>query len=93
MGGVYKSGSYKGLDVTFGKPEIGAVGGILLRAIMPVDVELKDGVLQVSGGGKDKFVEGPCNSVNRILLETTGSAEGGIKDLVAMSEFNLNAFD
>ncbi len=60
---------------------------------MPVNVVNQDGTLQVSGGSKDLFVEGPCNSVNRILLETTGSPEGGIKDLVAMSEFNLDAFD
>lgn len=93
MGGTYKSGSYKGLDISFGKPDLSAIGGILLRSLMPVTVTNHNGKLIVSGGSKDEFIEGPCNSVNRILLETCGNEEGGIKDLVAMPEFNLDAFD
>lgn len=31
--------------------------------------------------------------MNRILLETTGDKDKGIKDLVAMSEFSLDVFD
>ena len=93
MGGAYKSGSYKGLDVSFGKPDIGAVGGILLRSLMPVTVENLDGKLIVSGGGKDAFIEGPCNCVNRILEETCISSAVGIKELVEMPEFCLDAFD
>jgi hypothetical protein len=81
------------LDISFGKPEIDAIGGILLRSLMPVNVTKKDDKLLVSGGSKDLFIEGPCNCVNRILEETCGSKEGTIKDLVAMSEFNLDAFD
>lgn len=89
MGNAYKAGSYKGLDITFGKE--GAIGGILLRALMPVSVVLSNGVYSVSGGSKDLFIEGPCNCVNRILEETTG--DKGIKELVDMKEFSLEAFD
>merc|ERR1712166_426835 len=39
------------------------------------------------------FIEGPCNCVNKILKETTSSEKDGIKDLVAMDSFNLDAFD
>lgn len=53
MGGSYKSGSYKGLDLTFGRPEIKATAGCLLRSLMPVTVEHKKGKLCVSGGSKD----------------------------------------
>ena len=38
MNGAYKSGTYKGLDLSFGKPDINAIGGILIRAIMPCEV-------------------------------------------------------
>ena len=36
VGGTYKSGSYKGLDLSFGKHS--AIGGILIRALMRVKV-------------------------------------------------------
>jgi hypothetical protein len=39
MGGAYKSGTYKGLDLSFGLPAIESAGGILLRSLMPVEVE------------------------------------------------------
>lgn len=94
MFGTYKAGSYKGLDLSFGNPELPATGGILLRSLMPVTVTEKDGKILVSNSGsKDEFIEGPCNCVNRILLETTGDKDKGIKDLVQMPEFNLDAFD
>jgi hypothetical protein len=93
MGGAYKSGSYKGLDLTFGKPDIEAVGGILLRSLMPVTVENLDGKLIVTGGSKEAFIEGPCNCVNRILEETCNPSDVGIKELVGMPEFSLDAFD
>lgn len=88
MGGKYKSGTYKGLDLTFGRPG-SSVGGILIRSLMPVTVEKSGETLIVSGGGKDSFIEGPCNSVNRILKET---CDKDIKDLVAMPDFKLDAF-
>ena len=94
MFGSYKAGSYKGLDVSFGKPELPAIGGCLLRSLMPVTVTEKDGKIHVTNpGSKDLFIEGPCNCVNKILAETTGSKEKGIKDVVSMDEFNLDIFD
>ena len=89
MGGNYKSGTYKGLDLTFGRPGT-SVGGILIRSLMPVTVETDGGSVKVGGGSKDAFIEGPCNSVNRILKET---CDKDIKDLVAMPEFKLDAFN
>ena len=66
MGGNYKAGSYKGLDLTFGHRG-STIGGILIRSLMPVDIRKEGDTLKVSGGSKDLFIEGPCNSVNRIL--------------------------
>ena len=57
------------------------MGGILIRSLMPVNVEKSGDSFLVSGGSKDCFIEGPCNSVNRILKET---CDKDIKDLVAM---------
>lgn len=37
MGGNYKAGSYKGLDLTFGHRG-STIGGILIRSLMPVDI-------------------------------------------------------
>ncbi len=88
MGGNYKSGTYKGLDLTFGIPDR-SIGGILIRSLMPVSVEKDGDVIKVIGGSKDTFIEGPCNCVNKILQETCGK---DIKDLVAMAEFKLDAF-
>jgi hypothetical protein len=53
-GTTYKSGTYKGLDLTFGKP--GKIpGGILLRAME-----------ETSTG---EVIEGPCMVVDRLLKE------------------------
>ena len=70
MNGAYKAGTYKGLDLSFGKPEINAIGGILLRSLKEVFVSEEEagGKLKVTGNGE--FIEGPCNCVNRILKET-----------------------
>jgi hypothetical protein len=56
--GEYRSGTYKGLDVTIGRGE--AKGGILLRGAEPV-------------GEPDALVDGPSMLVDRIL-RLTGSA-------------------
>lgn len=54
----YKSGTYKGLDLTFGKP--GKIpGGILLRA------------MQSSSGA---VIEGPCMLVDRLLKDNDKTA-------------------
>lgn len=91
MNGSYKAGTYKGLDLSFGRPEIGAVGGILIRAIMPCEVNTEGGEL-VGKPLTGELIEGPCNSVNRILESTLGNKDQGIKDLVQMKSFSLDAF-
>ena len=51
--GSYKSGTYKGLDITFGDRKSETYFGILIRSMM--DLETKE------------FTEGPCKCVNKIL--------------------------
>ena len=50
-GGTYKSGTYKGLDITH--PIGDGFGGILVRSIMNIKTEA--------------LIEGPCNVVNELL--------------------------
>jgi hypothetical protein len=50
--GTYKSGTYKGLDMTFGNGD-DSYGGALIRSI--------------SNDKTDEFITGPCNAVNHIL--------------------------
>ena len=60
-----------GLDLAFGKGEK-AIGGILLRSLMPVKVSENDKgelVAHVSDTKAD-FTEGPCNCVRAILAST-----------------------
>jgi len=52
MGGNYKSGTYKGLDLTFGRPGI-SVGGILIRSLLPVTIEKIEDQIKVKEAGKD----------------------------------------
>ena len=79
MNGAYKSGTYKGLDLSFGNEN--ATGGILLRAIREVTLPSTMG----------DFIEGPCNCVNRILQDTCKGEN--VKDLVGMASFSLDAFN
>lgn len=53
--GTYKSGTFKGLDLTYGDTEEKAYFGILIRTIENMNTK--------------EIVEGPCNVVNRILQE------------------------
>jgi len=53
--GTYKSGTFKGMDLTFGDASANAYFGILIRSIYDVS--------------NDLIIEGPCNVVNRILTE------------------------
>lgn len=53
--GTYKSGTYKGLDITFGSADENVYFGILIRSIQDMET--------------DEIIDGPCNSVNRILRE------------------------
>lgn len=52
--GTYKSGTYKGLDITFGNGK-DTYGGILIRSI--------------ENTNSDEFITGPCNTVNYILKQ------------------------
>ena len=49
----FKSGTYKGLDLTFVNIESKIYGGILIRGIMDL--------------GSKQYVDGPCLSVNKLL--------------------------
>ena len=97
FGSTYKAGTYKGLDVSIGKGEGVAAGGILLRSLMPITLHESAGAEMRFTNGTDKssFVEGPCNCVNRILDETKPEETKDtwdIKDLVAREDFSLDIF-
>ena len=49
--GTYKSGTYKGMDITFGNKNM--YYGILIRSIYNIS--------------KNEFIEGPCRTVNKVL--------------------------
>lgn len=51
--GSYKSGTYKGLDMTFGNDATNTYFGILIRSMLDLST--------------NTFIEGPCRCVNRIL--------------------------
>jgi len=51
--GTYKSGTFKGMDITLGDEVSGSYFGILIRAVYNIQTE--------------EFIEGPCNTVNAIL--------------------------
>lgn len=51
--GVYKSGTYKGVDLTFGSKKRNVYYGVLVRSICNIET--------------GEFIEGPCRSVNKIL--------------------------
>lgn len=55
QGGTYRGGTYKGLDVTFGRED--AFGGILLRGALPLDAP-------------EEMVEGPSSLVDHVLRLT-----------------------
>lgn len=78
-GMAFKSGTYKGLDLSFGKGDK-AVGGILFRAMMPVTIKDSKAVPMHS---KADFIEGPCLLVDRILSDATPE-ESKSFDLVAL---------
>ena len=88
------------MDVSIGKGEGVAVGGILLRSLMPLKFAASSTaekmVFTQDSRNKSEFIEGPCNCVNRLLVETRpeefkGSFE--IIDLVDREDFNLDIFD
>lgn len=61
FGKVYKAGTYKGMDLSFGKGKDMAYGGILIRALSSL------GATNGKSLPPNEFIEGPCNSVVRIL--------------------------
>lgn len=80
FGKSFKSGTYKGLDLAFGREEQKIYGGILIRAIEPVAGE---------------FIEGPCRSVDTILRLNSSKDEQmtEVKHLVPKEDFSWNAFN
>ena len=100
LGKSYKAGSYKGLDLSIGKGEGIAAGGILLRSMIPLTLAPSSTadrmVFTEDSRNKSEFVQGPCNCVDRILEETKpeGSKDRfGIAELVDSADFNLDVFD
>jgi len=75
-GKAYKSGTYKGLDLTFGAPNK-CHGGILIRAI------------QSSNDHTSKIIEGPCMVVNKIL--ELAKAES-IEELVGRKNYTHSVY-
>ena len=71
QGGSYKSGTYMGLDLAFGKGSK-AAGGILLRSLVPASLinDKAFGTIAHNNDLKKDFIEGPCNCVRKVL-ETT----------------------
>jgi hypothetical protein len=87
-GKSYKVGTYKGLDLSFGKGQH-AVGGILIRAITSV------GAVNGKHLPPNEFIEGPCNTVTRILEQNTPAGQEKIKevkDFVILDNFTTEAF-
>ena len=75
------------MDLTFGKGEHG-FGGILIRAITSV------GALNGKHLPPNEFVEGPCNTVNRILEHnsTPSNTIKEVKDFVILDNFSTDSF-
>lgn len=51
--GAYRSGTYKGMDITLGDKDNKVYFGILIRSVYNLDSKL--------------FIEGPCRTVNKLL--------------------------
>ncbi|KAF9900767.1 hypothetical protein EC991_006909 [Linnemannia zychae] len=76
MNGSYKGGSYKGLDITFGKHDT-CFGGILIRGI------------QLSNDPTATIIEGPCLVVDQVLKHTNSPM---IVNLVNNISFSKSIF-
>lgn len=66
--GEYRGGSFKGLDVAFGRRETNAFGGFLIRG-----VELPDGTV----------IDGPSLTVDHILKTTTHASVSALDVVIA----------
>ncbi|KAG0284396.1 hypothetical protein BGZ97_008213 [Linnemannia gamsii] len=76
MNGSYKGGSYKGLDITFGRHNT-CFGGILIRGI------------QLSNDPTATIIEGPCLVVDQVLKHTNSKM---IINLVNNGSFSKSVF-
>ncbi|KAG0348575.1 hypothetical protein BG005_011426 [Podila minutissima] len=76
MNGSYKGGSYKGLDITFGRHDT-CFGGILIRGI------------QLSNDPTAIIIEGPCLVVDQVLKHTNSKM---IINLVDNASFSKSIF-
>ena len=97
QGNSYKSGTYRGLDLAFGKGKK-AAGGILMRSLIPTTVTTGEAGQLIARNSEFKadFIEGPCNCVKKILDVTKpegASEDFNIIDLVGHKDFNIEAFD
>ena len=72
--GTYKSGTWKGMDLTFGNVEQNIYYGILIRAIYDID--------------RSVYIEGPCKSVNYLMDQLSVQTVKELADL-AQSEFKV----
>ena len=78
-GSAYKSGTYKGLDLTLGNKD--TFFGVLIRSICDIET--------------GEFIEGPCRSVNKILelngsSDVKGYMVGRVDPLNARSTKNFH---
>jgi hypothetical protein len=76
FGSAYKAGTYKGLDLAIGKGD-SAAGGILIRSLMPARERPDLPGTFTNSESKADFIEGPCNSVNKILEVTKPEGHSG----------------
>lgn len=81
LGGTYKGGTYKGLDITFGykNNKNRVYGGILIRSIYDIT--------------NKTVIEGPCKVVNHILDKTNNKTIDcliGDKDIIKINDSRLN---
>lgn len=101
FGNSYKAGTYKGVDISIGKGEGVAAGGILLRSLMPLTLATTSTAETLTfhhdSRGKSQFIEGPCNCVNRLLAESRPEEHKepnfDIINLVGMPDFDLDIFN
>jgi len=82
-GTTYKSGTYKGMDITFGSSTENKFGGILIRSIEEISST-------TSINHKIKIIEGPCVCVDYILKENgCASIIDFVEDFCTASELDV----
>lgn len=72
----YKSGTYKGMDLTFGNEK--CYFGVLIRSLLDIDT--------------NEFIEGPCRCVNKLLeiMNCKTVSDLKIKDLISFDDPNIS---